>query len=185
MCALAAYLHSLQPEGCVAQECESRAMRSATGLVATLSLLSLVLIVIGLSGLVAKARRSAHSSNLARAALLAAAGGLVLLVLGAFIQELMFAGDWSLTPFFVIPGALALVAGFILCGIYIANSGALPKPLGLLMAVSAGALLLANEQKGTVLLLVPFGLVVAATGVFMWMGQSPGTAQQASAAGAG
>lgn len=68
----------------------------------------------------------------------------------------------------MIPGILAVIAGFVLVALFILRSGVLPRWLGLFLLVSSVLLLAANEQTVTVLLAIPFGLAVATVGVYMW-----------------
>jgi hypothetical protein len=174
LCGLAALLHSLEPTGCIGLECETRAMRSATGLVPVLVPVAIILILTGIAGLTWVARESARFRKLAYAGVISAAGGLALLVLGGAMQALFFNGDFPWMPFFVIPGILAAIAGFAIIGVFISRSGVLPRWLGIFLLVSSVGLLAANEQTAAVLLAIPFGLAVATVGAFMWtLGERP------------
>jgi uncharacterized membrane protein HdeD (DUF308 family) len=168
MCVVAAFLHSLEPSGCIGLECETRAMRSATGIVATLTPTAALLILIGIVGLALTARQSERFKKLIKAGLISAAAGLALLFLGALIQAAFFNGDFPGMPLFVLPGVLGAIIGFVLIGVYILRSGVLPRWLGVSLVVSSAALLAANEQTVAVLLAIPFGLAVATLGFFMW-----------------
>ena len=168
LCALAAVLHSLEPTGCIGLECDTRAMRSATGLVSVLGAVATVFILIGMAGLMVMARRSRRHRKLANAGLITAAAGFAILLLAALIQAVFFSGDFPWMPFFVIPGLVAVIAGFVLIGVFILRSGLLPRWLGIFLVVSSVLLLAANEQTAAVLFAVPFGLAVATVGFFMW-----------------
>jgi MFS family permease len=168
VCALAAVLHSLEPSGCIGIECDTRPMRSATAVVSALGAAATLLILIGMAGLMVMARRSGRHTKLANAGLITAAAGFAILFLGVLIQAVFFSGDLPWMPFFVIPGVIGVIAGFLLIGIFILRSGLLPRWLGIFLAVSSVLLLAANEQTAAVLFAVPFGLAVATVGFFMW-----------------
>jgi MFS family permease len=168
LCALAAVLHSLEPSGCIGAECDTRPMRSATALVSALGGAATLFIVIGMAGLIAMARRSGRHRKLANAGLITAVAGFAILFLGVLIQAVFFSGDLPWMPFFVIPGVIAVIAGFLLIGVFILRSGLLPRWLGIFLLVSSVLLLAANEQTAAVLFAVPFGLAVATVGFFMW-----------------
>lgn len=53
-------------------------------------------------------------------------------------------------PYFVIPGLLAVIIGFVFIGILILRSGVLPLSLGVVLVVSSVALLAAKEQTWAV-----------------------------------
>ena len=166
--ALAAVLHSLEPSGCIGLECETRAMRTATGVVSVLAPVAAGLILIGLAGLALIARQSGRHSKLALTGLICAAAGMSALLLGGLIQTIFYGGDSPWMPFFVVPGILFVIVGVVLLAIFILLARVLPRWLGALLAVSGVLLLGANEQTIAVLLAVPFGLVMATVGLFMW-----------------
>lgn len=168
LCSLAAVLHSFEPSGCIGLECDTRPMRSATALVSALGAAATLFILIGMAGLIVMARRSGRHRKLANAGLITAAAGFAILALGVLVQAVFFSGDFPWMPFFVIPGVIGVIAGFLLIGIFILRSGLLPRWLGIFLAVSSVLLLAANEQTAAVLLAVPFGLAVATVGFFMW-----------------
>lgn len=66
-----------------------------------------------------------------------------------------------------------MITGWALIGVFIFRSGVLPRWLGIVLAASSVVLLAANEQTAAVLLVIPFGLAVAATGFFMWTHGQP------------
>ncbi|MDQ5861698.1 MAG: hypothetical protein M3536_05485 [Actinomycetota bacterium] len=116
------------------------------------------------------ARRSGQYLKLANAGLITAAVGFMLLFTGMLIQTAFFAGDFPGMPYFVIPGLLAVIAGFLMIGVFILRSGVLPRWLGIFFVVSTVALLAANEQTPAVLLAIPFGLAMVVAGYYMWAG---------------
>jgi hypothetical protein len=143
-------------------------MRSATGIVPTLVPIAALFVLFGMAGLAQLARLSARFRVLANSGLISAGVGLALLFLGALIQAAFFNGDLPWMPLFVIPGVLGVIAGFILIGVFVLRSRVFPRWLGVFLLVSSVALLAANEQTAAVLLAIPFGLAVAAVGLFMW-----------------
>lgn len=168
LCALAAFLHNLQPIGCVGMECDTRDLRTGTWVVGLAGSAAAVLILVGIAGMTLLARRSGQYRRLANAGMIAAAVGFLLLFAGALIQAAFFSGDFPGMPFLVIPGLLAVIAGFLMMGIFILRSGVLPRWLGVFFMISTFALLAANEQTPAVLLAIPFGLAMVAAGYFMW-----------------
>lgn len=143
-------------------------MRTATGLVSVLGATAALFILIGLAGLVMLARQSGRFEKLAVTGVISGGVGFLLLLLGVLIQATLFNGDFPRMPLFVISGVLSVILGFVLVGVFVLRSGVLPRWLGVLLIVSAVALLAANEQTAAVLLAIPFGLGVATVGFFMW-----------------
>ncbi|WP_299166327.1 hypothetical protein [uncultured Arthrobacter sp.] len=166
--ALAIFLHSLQPSGCVGSECGSQSMRAASSVVTGVGAVAALLVLIGVVGLTLIARRSGQSPKLMNAGLAFAAVGFLVLLAAVIIQAAFFGGDFTGMPYFVVVGMVALIIGFVLIGIFILRSGVLPRWVGILLVVSSALLLGANEQTSAVLLAIPFQLAVAAAGFFMW-----------------
>lgn len=165
---LAAVLHSLEAPGCVGWgECTG-SLRSASPIVAALAPVAAVLVLAGVAGLVVMGRRSGRYTGLAAAGLLTSAAGMALLLVGGLVQAVLFDGDFPGMPFFVVPGLLGVMVGFVLIGVFILRSGVLPRWLGIVLAVATLLLLVVNEQTAAVLLAVPFGLAMAAVGTVMW-----------------
>lgn len=177
---LAAVLHSLEAPGCVGWgECTGP-LRTASPVVAVLAPLAAILVLAGLAGLVSMGRRSGRYKRMATAGLIASAAGMTLLLLGGLIQTVLFNGDFPGMPFFVIPGLLGVMVGFVLIGVFILRSGVLPRWLGIVLAVAAVLLLVVNEQTAAVLLAVPFGLAMSVVGIVMWAAAGGSHAQTAS-----
>jgi hypothetical protein len=96
--------------------------------------------------------------------------GLYAVVAGAvlgFIGVSLNAWAPGLVPFFVIPALFAVVVGFLLLGVAVVRSKALPPWAGVLLAVGALSMLGANDQDWRVLIVVPFGLAWIAVGYAM------------------
>ena len=173
-------IHASKPRGCVAEECASRPMRESGALDGILMLLSLVLFAAGVVGLVVLARRSGRFGKTGSAGVVVGAVGAALLVISGLIQALFFGGDFPLMPYFVVPGLLALVVGFLLVGITILRSGVLPRWVAVLVIVGALLMLGANEQTARVLLMIPFGVAWVAVGYVLWSGVGASTGQPAA-----
>lgn len=168
LCVLASFLHGLQPVGCIGAECDVRPMRTGTEIVGAAGTVATLLILVGIAGLAMLARRSGGSTRLANAGLICASAGFIWLFAGILIQALSSDGNFSGMPYFVIPGLLAVMVGFLLIGIFILRSGILPRWVGMFLIVATVALVAANEQTAAVLLAIPFGLAMVAAGYFMW-----------------
>lgn len=104
LCALAAFLHNLQPIGCVGMECDTRDLRTGTWVVGLAGSAAAALILVGIAGMTLLARRSGQYRRLANAGMIAAAVGFLLLFAGALIQAAFFSGDFPGMPFSSSPG---------------------------------------------------------------------------------
>ncbi len=143
-------------------------MRESGVLDGTLMLLSLLLFAAGAMGLVVLARHSGRFGKTGNAGVVVGAIGAALLVVSGLIQALFFGGDFPLMPYFVVPGVLALVLGFVLLGIAILAARVLPRWAALLLIVGALAMLGFNEQTARALMAVPLGVAWAAVGYVLW-----------------
>lgn len=170
---LAAFLHNLQPPGCLlGVDCGSGSMRTGTAVVGWAGSVASVLIMTGIAGLTTTARQGGRHPKLMKSAVISASSGFILLATGSVIQAIWFNGNLPWMPLFVFPGLLALIVGFVLIGIYILRSQVLPRWLAVFLLVSSIVLLAANEQFAAVLLAIPFGLAMATTGYFMLTGRT-------------
>lgn len=161
-------VHASKPRGCIAEECAFRPMRESGVLDGTLMLLSLLLFAVGAMGLLILIRRSGRFGRVGKTGVLVGAAGGALLVIAGLIQAIFFGGDFPLMPFFVIPGVLALIVGFLLVGIAILRAGVLPRWVAVLIIVGALAMLGFNEQTWRALMAIPFGLAWIAVGYGLW-----------------
>ena len=74
-------------------------------------------------------------------------------------------------PFFVIPGWLALIMGFLLLGSALLRARMVPRWAGVLLLLSALVLLGFNTEDVRVLLAVPLGLSWVVVGACLWITQ--------------
>ena len=167
---IATVAHASKPRGCIAAECASRPMRESGALDGILTLLSVLLFAAGAAGLVALVRSAGRFGRTGKAGAVIGAGGAAVLVIATLVQAIFFGGDLPLMPYFVVPGLLAAVVGFLLAGIAILRSGVLPRWVAVLVIVGALAMLGANEQTARVLLMIPFGVAWVAVGCVLWTG---------------
>jgi hypothetical protein len=165
---LAAVLHSLKPRGCIADECQTRSMRESGAVDGILTLSSMLLILAGAAGLVLLVRRAGRFGRAGRTGVVLAAAGFAVLLAASVVQALAFGGDFPLMPYFVIPGLLAAVTGFLLVGVTVLRAGVLPRWAAALLIAGAALMLVANEQTILVLLLIPFGVAWMVVGYLMW-----------------
>lgn len=155
------------PVGCIADECNMRPMRD-TGAAAPLFILAVLLIGLGVTALVSRARATGRFSMLGRGGLIAVSAGMLILMLALLVQSFLFRDDFPLMPYFVIPAGLALVVGFLLLGIAILRSGVLPRWTAALLIIGTLVLLAINDQNERILLAIPFGMAWIAIGYVLW-----------------
>ena len=108
---------------------------------------------------------------LGRVGLLLSVVGGALIASGTAIQALFFNGDFPLMPFFIFPGLLALIIGFLLLGSALLRARMVPRWAGILLLLSALILLGFNDQDVRVLLAVPLGLSWVVVGACLWTTQ--------------
>ena len=174
---VSALLIASMPRGCIGDECAARPMRD-TGIVGALLMLALLLVVIGVAGLVIRARNAGRFGVLGKTGAAVGAVGVALPVIGSLVQGILYDGDYPLMPYFVIPGVLALVVGFVLLGIAVLRARVLPRWAAVLLVVSSLAMLGFNDQNAQALMAVPFGVAWMAVGYVLWSDRE-GTAGQA------
>ena len=103
-----AVLTPSRPRGRVGDECAVRTMREAGVLDAALFHLAGSFVAAALAGLVARAQRTGRLGRSGRAGLAAVAAGATLVASGMALDV----WDSGLVPAFIIPGFLAVIAGF-------------------------------------------------------------------------
>jgi hypothetical protein len=175
---VSALLITSMPLGCIGDECASRPMRD-TGVAGGLSMLALLLVMVGAAGLVVRVRRTGRLGRLGKAGIIVAAVGAALPVIGSLIQGVLFDGDYPLMPFFVIPGVLALVVGFVLLGLAVLRARVLPRWAAVLLVVGSLAMLGFNDRNMQALMAIPFGIAWMATGYTLWSGKGEPIQQSA------
>jgi hypothetical protein len=171
---IGAVIHASKPRGCVADECAFRPMRETGALDGILLLLSLLLFAVGVAGLVVLARRVGRFGKMGKTGVVIGSVGAALIVIASLIQAVFFGGDFPLMPFFVLPGLLAVVVGFVLLGVAILRARVLPRWAAAVLIVGALAMLGANEQTAWVLMSIPLGIAWVAVGYLLWFGSRMG-----------
>ena len=151
---------SSQPEGCFGAVCDlpGRTYRTWGPLAPALFIAAAVLLIGGMVAVGWYAWNRPRFGMLGRVGLLLSAVGGALIASGTAIQALFFNWDFPLMPFFVIPGWLALIMGFLLLGSALLRAQMVPRWAGVLLLLSALVLLGFNDQDVRVLLAVPLGL---------------------------
>ncbi len=172
-----AVLTASKPRGCIGDECAFRPMREGGPLDATLFLLAVLFLAVGVAGLVIRAQKAGRFGRLGWIGLVASVVGVAVLIISSLIQAVFFSGDFPLMPYVVIPGGLALVAGFLLLGLAILRARVLPRWAAVLLIVGAMAMLGFNDQNAQVLLAIPFGVAWVAMGYALWLGLGESAAQ--------
>jgi hypothetical protein len=160
--------HATKPRGCVAAECAVRPMRESGTLEGLLAIVAALLIMAGVAGLVLLSRSAGRWTRTGSIGVHVGVVGLVVLLAAGVAQAALFDGSFSLMPYFVLPGMVALVLGFLLVGVAILRARVLPRWLGVLLILASLTMLGSNEQTATVLLLIPFGLAWMAAGYVLW-----------------
>ena len=168
------------PRGCIGDECASKPMRETGGAGALLTL-ALLLVVMGAAGLVIRARNAGRFGVLGKTGIVVGAVGAALPMLGSLAQGILFEGDYPYMPYFVIPGVLALVVGFVLLGISVLRARVLPRWAAVLLIVGTLAMLGFNDQNALALMAIPNGIGWVAVGYVLWSGRGEGTWEPARA----
>jgi len=159
-----AVLTASKPRGCIGDECAVRTMREAGVLDAVLFLLAGSFVAAALAGLVVRAGRTGRFGRAGRGGLAAVAAGAALVATGMMLDV------WNseLVPAFIIPGLLAVIAGFLLLGVAVLRAGVPPRRRGVLVIAGVLAMLGFNDQNWQVLMAVPFGVAWVAVGYALW-----------------
>ncbi|GAC1390692.1 MAG: hypothetical protein NVSMB38_09030 [Ktedonobacteraceae bacterium] len=164
---------SSRPEGCVDAACDlpGRSYRTFGTLAPGLFIAAALFLVGGVAVVAWSAWKRADFGMVGRVGLLLSAVGGALIAVPLVIQMLFFNGDFPLMPFFVIPGLLALIVGFLLLGSALVRARMVPRWAGVLLLLSALVLLGFNTEDVRVLLAVPLGLSWVVVGAYLLTGQ--------------
>lgn len=156
-------LVAARPEGCIGEGCLNASTRSY-GDLAPLVAAALVLIAVGFAGLALRARATGGRAPLWKWGSLLATAGVAAIILGVASNAV----SENLPPFFVVPGLIGLVGGFLLISGHIFRAKILPPWSGWLLLIGTFALAGANDQNAQILFTVPFGLAWIAIGLVLW-----------------
>ncbi len=165
-----AVIMTSMPRGCIGDECGFRQMRD-TGVAGVLFIFALLPIVASAAGLVIRARNAGRFGVLGKTGAVLGAVGVALPVIGSLIQGVLFDGDYPLMPYFVIPGVLALVVGFVFLGVAVLRARVLPRWAAVLLVIGSLAMLGFNDQNAQALMAIPFGIAWVAVGYVLWSGK--------------
>jgi hypothetical protein len=154
---VAILLHSLQPRGCIGDECLDRPMREATTATSWLMMLAAVALVAFLLALLALLGRSHNLGWTGIAGLVCCVLGLGGLALATLPQV---RDQWRPLPMMV-----AIAVGLALLAWTVLRSGLIPTWAAIAMLI--GFLLLGgvSEQTSRVLLALPFGMAWVVIGI--------------------
>ncbi len=168
--AAGAIVQALQPIGCVGDECylPGRSLRQGSSLGSALTIAAVLALAVGVFGLVRHVRALGRFGRIGSVGLVVSGAGIVTLIMASLVQAIFFNNDFWAMPYFVIPGILALVIGFVLLGVAILRSGVLPRWAAALLIIGTLAMLGMNEQNTQVLLAIPFGVAWAVIGYVLW-----------------
>ena len=156
---VAIILHSLQPRGCIGDECFDRPMREGTTATAWLMVLAAAALVVFLVALLALLGRSGNLGWAGIAGLVCCALGLGGLAVATLPQV---RDQWRPLPMMV-----AIAVGLALLAWTVLRSGLMPTWAAIALLI--GFLLLGgvSEQTSRVLLALPFGMAWLVTGIAM------------------
>ncbi len=161
-----AIIIAFKPRGCIGpDECDVMAMRDTSD-VAPFLLLALLLTVVGLAGVVIRARNTDGFGRLVKAGVALYVVGITLFVVGTVLNAISEA-FWVL----MLPAGLAMIVGLVLTGIAVFRTGVLPRWVAVLIVIGSLAMLGFNDQNAEVLMAIPFGIAWIAVGYALWSGR--------------
>lgn len=161
-------IHASKPVGCVGNECATRSMRETSTVEGALTGAAFLLFAAAAVALVVLVRRADRFGAPARTGTILGLGGIAVLMAAGLIQALFFDGDFPLMPYFVIPGAAALIVGILLLSITVLRSGVLPRWATASLLIGTVAMMGFNEQTHAAWLAIPFGFGWMAVGFALW-----------------
>ena len=100
-------------------------------------------------------------------------------MIGGLVQGVLSDGSCPLMLFFVIPGVLALVVGFVLVGLAVLRAKVLPRWAAVLLVVGSLAMLGFNDQNAQALMAILNGIAWMAAGYLLWSGKEKPVRQPA------
>jgi hypothetical protein len=156
--ALAAWLQSLEPVGCIGDDCLDRPMRESPTSVTVLLDLGGVLLVGSVLGIGLLLRRRGALGRLGVTGCTLLVAGAAILAAGGVFAVLFPGPSEDAMPGFVIPGFSALAIGLFLLAITVFRAHLVPTWSIALVALGVVLLALVNEQTSRVLFALPFCL---------------------------
>ena len=158
-------IHASRPVGCVGAGCAQSAMRESSTVEDALALTALLLFLVAAAGLMVLVRSANRFGTLGRIGTGLALVGTCLLIAAMGVNALLFHGDFTLMPYFVVPGIAAVVIGLLCLAINVLRAGVLPPWASVSLVMGALSLGVSNEQAATAWFAVPLGLAWIAVGI--------------------
>jgi hypothetical protein len=165
--ALAAYLQSLEPVGCIGDGCDGRAMRDTPTTVTLLLDGGGALLVASVLGIGLLLRRRGQLGRLGGLGCGLLVAGAAVLAAGGVFAVLFPGPSEDAMPAFVLPGFAGLVVGLVLLAVSVFRARILPMWSVALVAIGTLLLALVNEQTARELFAIPFCLAWAVAGVLL------------------
>ena len=165
--ALAAYLQSLEPIGCIGDGCNGHAMRDTPASVSLLFGVGGVLMVASVLGLGLLLRRRDGLGRLGVLGCGLLLVGAAVLAAGGVFAVLFPEPSEDAMPGFVIPGFGAIAIGLFLLAVAVFRAHILPTWSVALVAAGVVVMVFVNEQTSRVLLAIPFCLAWAVAGLVL------------------
>jgi len=165
--ALAAYLQSLEPIGCIGDGCNGHAMRDTPASVSLLFGVGGVLMVASVLGLGLLLQRRDGLGRLGVLGCGLLVAGAAVLAAGGVFAVLFPEPSEDAMPGFVIPGFGAIAIGLFLLAVAVFRAHILPTWSVALVAAGVVVMLFVNEQTSRVLFAIPFCLAWAVAGLLL------------------
>lgn len=165
--ALAVYLQSLEPVGCIGAGCEGHAMRDSPTSVTVLLGLGGALLVASVLGFGTLLRRRGRLGRLGVLGCGLLVAGAAVLAAGGVFSVLFPGPSEDAMPGFVIPGFGATALGLFLVAVAVFRSRLLPSWSVALVVIGVVTMVLVNEQTSRVLFAIPFCLAWTVAGLVL------------------